>query len=442
MDRRRGQQQNHHHQNRRHRGSGWNPSPASYSNSRPTSASWDRDDDPSGGRVPATARRGGFTNRYVVPGVRSVVGGHGRRGGDEGYDDDEQGKARANPDRESPLVGTCPHMCPAAEIEQRERLRDLASFERLHGNPAKTSPELAVKKFCRTISTKDVRPSDIRPIAVLERTLDYLMGLMDMSDKPFEIVHDFVFDRSRSVRQDMSMQNVVDRKAIQMYEKMAKFHVISHHKLRVSGQGSDEVIVSSWHHLNMEQMAKVLTSLYNLYDVNQLPNSLHENEAEYRSLYVLLCLGSDSLPEGETLPLWLRRVPSLVIKSKEMSFARKVLRSVRVGNYKRFFDTVAAEASYLQYCAIGPSIDKVRALALSCINTGGYKLHPYPISHLSTLLRMKESEMEAFCEACNLATSFDEHGNMVLTTKQTGFTYPKRGFEKYSFTGTDENIGR
>lgn len=32
------------------------------------------------------------------------------------------------------------------EKERRERLRDLAVFERLHGNPAKTSSDLAVKK--------------------------------------------------------------------------------------------------------------------------------------------------------------------------------------------------------------------------------------------------------------------------------------------------------
>ncbi|KAL0289630.1 UNVERIFIED_CONTAM: SAC3 family protein C, partial [Sesamum angustifolium] len=44
------------------------------------------------------------------------------------------------------LVGTCPFMCPAEERARRERLRDLAVFERLHGNPAKTSPNLAVKK--------------------------------------------------------------------------------------------------------------------------------------------------------------------------------------------------------------------------------------------------------------------------------------------------------
>lgn len=32
---------------------------------------------------------------------------------------------------------------------------------------------------------------------------------------------------------------------------------------------------------------------------------------------------------------------------------------------------------------------KVRALSLSCINNVGYKLHPYPLVHLSKLLMMK-----------------------------------------------------
>ncbi|KAL0387718.1 UNVERIFIED_CONTAM: SAC3 family protein C, partial [Sesamum radiatum] len=63
--------------------------------------------------------------------------------------DSDDGKRNDNDDghQDYPtLVGTCPFMCPAEERARRERLRDLAVFERLHGNPAKTSPNLAVKK--------------------------------------------------------------------------------------------------------------------------------------------------------------------------------------------------------------------------------------------------------------------------------------------------------
>ncbi|KAK9284103.1 hypothetical protein L1049_012364 [Liquidambar formosana] len=231
------------------------------------------------------------------------------------------------------------------------------------------------------------------------------------------------------------MQNIVNDQAIHMYEEMVKFHIISLHKLQSCG-GSPNI--SSAHYLNMEQLTKALTSLYNLYEANRNSNSMYENEAEFHSFYVLLHLGSISQPTVESLSLWFRRVPSPIIKSKEMCFARRVLRFFRIGNYKRFFCTTAAEASYLQYCIIEPSINEVRALAVSSVNYGGYKLHPYPLVHLSKLLMMKESEVESFCKACGLETCTDEVGNKFLPTKQASFCRPKEGFQNYAFLGLEQ----
>ncbi|XP_059649339.1 SAC3 family protein C [Cornus florida] len=333
------------------------------------------------------------------------------------------------------LVGTCPHMCPEEERAQRERLRDLAVFERLNGNLGKTSSSLAVKKFCRTISTKHLQASDVRPLPVLEDTLNYLLNLVDSSEFPFEVVHEFVFDRTRSIRQDLSMQNIIDDQAIHMYEKMVKFHVISHHKLRRCSGSSN---ISPMHHLNMEQLTKALTSLYDLYEANWSSHSIYKNEAEFRSLYVLLHLGSDSQPMGESLSLWFRRVPSRIIKSKEMSFARRLLRYFRLGNYKRFICTTVAEASCLQYCIIEHYINEVRGFAVSFVNHGGYKLHPYPLSDLSKLLMIKESDVESFCNDCGLEISTDELGNKFLPAKQTTFCRPKGGFQNYCLLSSEQ----
>ncbi|KAG4977412.1 hypothetical protein JHK86_036886 [Glycine max] len=335
----------------------------------------------------------------------------------------------------SNFVGTCPYMCPERERIQREKLRDLAIFERLHGNPGKSSPALAVKKFCRTISTKYVQASDMRPITVLEDTLNYLLSLLESKEHLFEVVHDFVFDRTRSIRQDITMQNIVNKKAIYMYEGMVKFHVVSHYKLWCSMSDPN---TASLHHLNMEQLTKTLASLFNLYEANQNSNHVHENEAEFHSLYVLLHLGSYSQPMGEPLSLWFRRVSTPVLKSKEMCFARRILRAFRLGNYKDFFCTAAAQASYLQFCIMMPYINEVRVLALSCINFGGYKLHPYPLLDLSKLLFIKESDLESFCNHCGLETGTDESGNKLLPTKQTTFSHPKTGFQRYSFLGLQE----
>ncbi|KAB1226452.1 Germinal-center associated nuclear protein [Morella rubra] len=327
------------------------------------------------------------------------------------------------------LVGTCPFMCPAGERAQRERLRDLAVFERLDGNPGKTSPGLAVKKFCRTISIRHVQASDVRPLPVLEDTLDHLLRLLDSTQHPFHVVHDFIFDRTRSIRQDLSMQRIVNEKALYMYEKMVKFHVMSLHKMR----RRSDTNTSSVHYLNMEQLTKALASLLDLYDANRDSDSMYENEAEFRSFYVLLHLGSHSQPTGESLSLWFRHVPAQIIKSKEMCFARRILRFFRIGNYRRFLLATAAEASYLQYCIIEPYINEVRALALSCISSGGYNLQPYPLAHLSKLLMMKESDLVSFCNDCGLQTCTDEEGNYLLPTKQTTFSCPKGGFQSYSF---------
>ncbi|XP_019258909.1 PREDICTED: SAC3 family protein C isoform X3 [Nicotiana attenuata] len=252
------------------------------------------------------------------------------------------------------LVGTCPFMCPVEEREKRERLRDLAVFERLYGNPAKSSPSLAVKKFCRTISGKTLQDSDVRPLSVLEDTLSYLSNLLDSTEHPFEVVHDFIFDRMRSIRQDLSMQNIACSRVVSMYERM-----------------------------------------------------------------------------GETLSLWFRRVPSHIMKSTEMNFARKILRYFKLGFYKKFIHITESEASYLQYCIIEPSISEVRALAISCVNYGGYKLQPFPLAALSKFLMMKEWELESFCNDSGLQTSIDEEGNSCLPTKQTTLIHPKGGLHKY-----------
>ncbi|KAL6328019.1 hypothetical protein AAG906_033283 [Vitis piasezkii] len=272
---------------------------------------------------------------------------------------EQEEEEKQDPNNLLSLFGTCPFMCPAGERAQRERLRDLAVFERLHGNPGKTSPSLA---------------ADVRPLPMLEETLNYLLNLLDATEHPFEVVHDF-------------HANIVNDQTIHMYEEMVKFHIMSHHKLQLVGASQIFLL----HYLNMEQLKKKSKFKF-----------IYKNEPEFCSFHVLLHLGSNNQPLS--LSLWLGRVPSLILKSKEMCF--------------RFLCTTKNE---------------VRALALSCVNYCGYKLHPYPIAHLSKLLMMKELDVESFCNACGLETKDREWGNKFLSTKQTNFHYPKEVFPSYAW---------
>lgn len=67
---------------------------------------------------------------------------------------------------------------------------------------------------------------------------------------------------------------------------------MSLHKMR----RCSDTNTSSVHYLNMEQLTKALASLLDLYDANRDSDSMYENEAEFRSFYVLLHLGSHSQP--------------------------------------------------------------------------------------------------------------------------------------------------
>ncbi|XP_057818564.2 SAC3 family protein C isoform X3 [Cryptomeria japonica] len=252
------------------------------------------------------------------------------------------------------LTGTCPDMCPAKERTQREQLRDLAVFERLNGNPHKTSAKLAVKKV--------------------------------------------------------------------------RFHILSQHKLYQLSSNED----TSMLHLNFEQLSKCLRSLLDLYNANMKSSSEAGCQAEFNSYYVLANMRSHSLPQqGESLSLWFQTVRPTLLKSKEMKFARNVLRCYHMGNFKGFF-TLAREATYLEACLMECYFNEVRAQAVACINHSSYKLSPFPLCDLAGLLMMTESDTEDFCNLCGLATSTDDRGFKSLIVKQFNFSFPEKGSPYYN----------
>lgn len=53
-----------------------------------------------------------------------------------------------------------------------------------------------------------VGPKAFRTRQTLVRTMDHLRGIMDRTDAPFSLIHNFLFDRYRSVRQDLYVQGI------------------------------------------------------------------------------------------------------------------------------------------------------------------------------------------------------------------------------------------
>ncbi|KDD73956.1 SAC3/GANP/Nin1/mts3/eIF-3 p25 family protein, partial [Helicosporidium sp. ATCC 50920] len=166
--------------------------------------------------------------------------------------------------RQGALVGTCEDMCPARERERRENLHDVQIFERVDPEDSgRTSAALAVRRFARTID--DPLPSDFRTRAALQRTMDHLRGILDRGDVRFGLVHKFLWDRYRAVRQDLYVQGIDDEFAVTVYEEIVRFHIMCEHELAGEDQSVTEMEGFN-SHLNIEQMNKSLISLSDMYD--------------------------------------------------------------------------------------------------------------------------------------------------------------------------------
>lgn len=316
------------------------------------------------------------------------------------------------------IMGTCEDMCPLKEREQRERLRDLAVFERLNNNPSKTSRELAVKKFCRTFTGVKLLSDDVRPLRILWSTLQYLLNLLNETEFPFDVVHNFLFDRTRAIRQELGMQRIANSQAINMYEEIVRFHILSEHELNQRGSGRHV----SDSHLNLQQLSKALLGLFDLYRLNH--NEKLANEAEFRAYYILLNLDSSKNHQADSLSVWFRQCPAVLLKSWELKFARAVLRCYRAGNYRGFFQ-LAQEATFLQSCLMELHFNEVRLRSLSAMNQGGYKLHPIPLTDIAKQLLMKEGDLEELCTLCGLLVGMDTSRVRCLFVKQSQFSAPK-----------------
>ena len=52
-----------------------------------------------------------------------------------------------------------------------------------------------------------------------------------MMENPLITSHGFLWDRTRSIRQDFTLQNIRDINAVEVHEKIARFHILSLHEL-------------------------------------------------------------------------------------------------------------------------------------------------------------------------------------------------------------------
>ncbi|XP_068629922.1 SAC3 domain-containing protein 1 [Battus philenor] len=119
------------------------------------------------------------------------------------------------------IRGTCNEMCPPSEKNLRVREGLVHVLEAVNGTSQ------LVKCYSRSAADMTMAvPSLLRPFPVLKETIQHLLlKVTCREDVSASCLYDFVNDRLRAVRQDMTIQRLQPLECMQLLEPMIRFHV-------------------------------------------------------------------------------------------------------------------------------------------------------------------------------------------------------------------------
>ncbi|CEG76223.1 hypothetical protein RMATCC62417_11152 [Rhizopus microsporus] len=128
------------------------------------------------------------------------------------------------------FVGTCQTKCPEFEIVKRSLDNEIDKLELDEYDNVNRGR--VVKAYRKSVAENDqLLPSDVRCPKALVSTLDYLID-EKLSKNPLKECHAFIRDRTRSIRQDFTLQNIRNEVAVEVYERIARIHILCLYEMR------------------------------------------------------------------------------------------------------------------------------------------------------------------------------------------------------------------
>lgn len=253
--------------------------------------------------------------------------------------------------------GVCPDMCPEKERLMREATHRVSSYELEENSKNIMKHSQALKQYARSSADQEsALPHELRPEPILKMTMNYLLhNIADLCDSSEGNVGDwfhFVWDRTRSIRKDISQQELCSQTAVSLVEQCARFHIHCAARLVAEeAQIFDQKI-------NSENLTKCLQSLKYLYHDLNLRREQCVNEAEFRAYVVLLNLNDCQF-------FWeVKQFPHHILHSKEIRFAIDVYMALANNNYVKFFKLVR-QTTYMNACILLRYFNQVRVGALN-----------------------------------------------------------------------------
>ncbi|XP_006818916.1 SAC3 domain-containing protein 1-like [Saccoglossus kowalevskii] len=309
-------------------------------------------------------------------------------------------------------VGRCLDMCPPQERMVRQEQRRLHPLEIVPGSQQRLRPATdaasAVKEYTRSAAGKlESTEEELRPPDVLMKTIQYLLQkIVTREDVPYRDIYDFVFDRLRSVRQDMVIQQLAPRYTVAILQPIIRFHLYSGYRL------CEEPIMNFDPHINKTHTQECLKKLLVCYE--EYEHSF-DSQVEFEVLYLLYNLGSmEALSHVLSLPEHIRI-------HEDMKFALDLSKAFLENNFVRLF-TLLPNSTALQACAVQQNLLHIKSKALQVVSTGfSSKNTRFPVSILTKWLDFTEElHTIEFCQHHGLIVE-----NNFVHLMKTAFKIPQ-----------------
>ncbi|CAO1327217.1 unnamed protein product [Diamesa tonsa] len=259
-------------------------------------------------------------------------------------------------------VGTCEALCPKNEVDLREKNNMVHFYER---------DGLLLKSFSRSAAASDyTNPKNLRTFQALRKSEFHLFNkiLVD-SQRTYSFRFDFIFDRTRAIRQEIVIQNFSHEKTIELLEPIVIFLAFSLYKLSSASITQFDPKICTQH--LQECILKSLCCYEQLDEVPGKPSYNKNNRILLEGIYLLLNMSNTrALQRGIKLSPDLKS--SYIIKTcLQMSL------NYSTGNYFKVLHNM---------CNLPHILAAIASLKLPEIRTK--VLHIFSIAYSSTTLKV------------------------------------------------------
>ncbi|KAI0552108.1 SAC3/GANP/Nin1/mts3/eIF-3 p25 family-domain-containing protein [Xylaria curta] len=339
--------------------------------------------------------------------------------------------------------GISEEMCPEWEKITRIIEYDVRNPEKAPDDSGDlvATPSLMVKRLARSAAGQDAPlPMDVRSFATLRATLDYLIDDLIPTDSLLPSKHNFLWDRTRAIRIDLSVQKynlTPDERTDLVYclETIARFHVTALHLLSQDGFAAEDFSEQQ----EIEQLGKTLISLKELYDDCVEQGIECANEAEFRGYYIVFNARNPSIKEtveGWGTRLWNTsgiRTAMCLVESLQNTWTLQgplnphAPTELALGAAAMFFSIVSStEISYTMACFAEIHFNDVRKSILQIVRKSYTRPRDGPKDITPAFLKER--------------LRFDTEDEAIEFAQKHGIVFGQDGTHRYAILNTRQPI--